>query len=79
MLHCVRENGSAKTQILQERWGANAGRTVVRLPAPHFPAPKGGKEAWKFGGLDGVLSVASQGRSVAVEGLALWACTVIAA
>ena len=32
--------GTAKTQILQERWGANAGRTVVRPPAPHFPAPE---------------------------------------
>ena len=29
---------TAKTQILQERWGANAGRTSVRPPAPHFPA-----------------------------------------
>ena len=31
---------TAKTQILQERWGANARRTSVRPPAPHFPAPK---------------------------------------
>ena len=38
--------GTAKTQLLQERWGANAGRTVVRPPAPHFPAPKGNKEVW---------------------------------
>ena len=30
---------SAKTRLLQERRGANAGRTVVRPPAPHFPAP----------------------------------------
>ena len=33
------EKWTAKTQLLQERWGANAGRTVVRPPAPHFPAP----------------------------------------
>ena len=32
--------GTAKTQILQERWGANAVRTFVQPPAPHFPAPK---------------------------------------
>ena len=31
--------GTAKTQFLQERRGANAGRTSVRPPAPHFPAP----------------------------------------
>ena len=45
--------GTAKTQILQERWDANAGRTSVRPPAPHFPASKekrkfGSLEAWKF-------------------------------
>ena len=34
------EMETAKTQRLQESWGANAGRTVVRPPAPHFPAPK---------------------------------------
>ena len=39
---CSREKRwAAKTQILQERWGANAGRTCVRPPAPHFPAQKG--------------------------------------
>ncbi len=33
MEYCPGKMGTAKTQILQERWGAG-GRTVVRPPAP---------------------------------------------
>ena len=66
---------SAKTRLLQERWGANAGRTVVRPPAPHFPASKRFEKRLKRedDGREGAISgrLARKATGVSPSGFAL--------